>query len=113
MRYTQTSPCNNCPFRSDIDPYLGPERTEEILKGLLEQQATFTCHKGIGKPENEQFHCAGAMILLEHMERPNQMMRIMERLGEYDRRKLDMDSPVYVDADDMLDAYCEADLQHR
>lgn len=30
-------------------------------------------------------HCAGAMIVLEHEERPNQIMRIAERLGFYDQ----------------------------
>jgi pSer/pThr/pTyr-binding forkhead associated (FHA) protein len=40
-------------------------------------------------------HCAGATILLERLNRPNQMMRWMERLGGYDRTKLDMDAPVY------------------
>ena len=35
------------------------------------------------------------MILLEKIERPNQLMRIMERLGFYDREKLDMTAPVF------------------
>ena len=48
-------------------------------------------------------HCAGALIFLEAQEQPNQMMRIAERLGLYDRRKLDMESPVFDDADAMAD----------
>ena len=40
-------------------------------------------------------HCAGALILLEKLNLPSQMMRIAERLGMYDRRKLDMLAPVF------------------
>lgn len=39
-------------------------------------------------------HCAGALIFLEKRYRPNQLMRISERLGMYDRTKLDMKAKV-------------------
>ena len=42
-------------------------------------------------------HCGGALILLEKIESPNQMMRIMERMGGYDRHKLKMDADVFDD----------------
>lgn len=45
-------------------------------------------------PTAESKHCAGALIFLEKRDRPNQMMRISERLGLYDRTKLNMDAPV-------------------
>ena len=40
-------------------------------------------------------HCAGALILLEKLHHPSQLMRIFERLDGYDRSKLDMAAPVY------------------
>lgn len=94
------TPCPHCPFRTDIRGYLRPERMEEIIDALLDG-GTFTCHKttvpdeedGMVDGPNAQ-HCAGALIFLEHQERPNQMMRIAERLGFYDRTKLDMEAPV-------------------
>lgn len=49
-------------------------------------------------------HCAGALILLEKIERPSQMMRIAERLGIYDRFKRDMDAPVYESFERMIEA---------
>lgn len=63
---------------------------------------SFDCHKtldyssedGSGETTDKSMHCAGAMIVLEHEERPNQIMRIAERLGFYDHTKLNMDSPV-------------------
>jgi hypothetical protein len=39
-------------------------------------------------------HCAGALIFLEKREEPHQMMRICERLGMYDRTKLNMNANV-------------------
>lgn len=100
-----TTPCRDCPFRTDIPGYLRGERMEEIIDALHGDQ-TFTCHKTTVESEpdddgethtvdgpNAQ-HCAGALIFLEHQERPSQLMRVYERLGGYDRTKLDMDAPV-------------------
>lgn len=106
MRYDLTEPCEKCPFRNDIRPYLTPGRVEEIV-----ESTSFPCHKTIGHDDegeavenkNSQM-CAGYMIMLEKMEQPSQMMRIAERLGKYDRKKLNMQSPVYEDGDEMADA---------
>jgi hypothetical protein len=113
MQFTMTAPCGKCPFRTDIEPFLRPARVKEIIRTLLDQQGTFQCHNTVDYSKTDENgevdsivaassdkaqHCAGAMILLEHMNRPNQMMRICERIGQYDRRKLDMDAPVYTSA---------------
>lgn len=112
MHMNLTKPCDNCPFRTDVDPFLTSERVEEICHGLIESQSTFACHKttefdedagGHINSEDEE-HCAGALIMLEKLDRPNQMMRWMERLGQYDRTKLDMESPVFDCADEMIEA---------
>jgi len=112
MNFSMRKPCPQCPFRTDIRPFISAERAEEITDALVYGGATFACHKTIGfdddggshdLPDSE--HCAGAMIMLEHMETPNQMMRIAERLGIYDRTKLKMDSPVYESADEMIEAH--------
>lgn len=62
----------------------------------------FPCHKTtVYDPEGDlrevekSQHCAGALILMERTNTPSQMMRISERVGMYDRRKLDMKAPVY------------------
>lgn len=115
MDFTQTKPCPKCPFRTDFGPYLRRERAEDIADAL-EMGSTFTCHEttvpddedeeGLGMRDgpNAQM-CAGAMIVLERMEMPNQMMRISERLGLYDHRRLDMDAPVYDDLYEWVDAH--------
>ena len=63
----------------------------------------FACHKtcdqdeetGDYVPNKDSHHCVGALIFLEKQNAPHQMMRICERLGLYDRTKLDMDAPVF------------------
>ena len=94
MNYSMTKPCDACPF----------------LKGSgftwtnLHRHASgeFACHKTcklddeseVYEPQKKSLHCAGALIFLEAQSKPHQMMRIAERLGMYDRRKLEMGAPV-------------------
>jgi hypothetical protein len=108
MDYTLTSPCKNCPFRTDVKPYLTLARAASIANSVADG-ATFSCHNtnefdDDGEASKEGQHCAGALIMLEKMEQPNQMMRISERLGLYDRRKLKMDAPVFDSPEEMIDA---------
>ncbi len=101
MRFDLVRPCKDCPFRSDIPGYLTVERVRQIVNDITHRQATFSCHKtntfrdGETIETKESQHCAGAMIFLERIERPNQLMRIAERFGSYDHKRLDMDSPVF------------------
>lgn len=106
--FDMTKPCANCPFRTDIPSYLRAARISNLEGSLVHHGASFTCHKTTVADEEEDEdgsssmrdgpnaqHCAGALILLEKIGEPNQMMRIAERLGEYDPSKLDMDAPVF------------------
>jgi hypothetical protein len=107
--YGMTTPCAACPFRSDIRPFLRVARVREIERALVRSE--FPCHKttqhddeGEYVPTGQEVHCAGALILLEKEGRPSQMMRIAERLGMYDARRLDMQAPVYESFDAMVRA---------
>ena len=105
MNFDLKKPCEDCPFRNDKEHqrgWLGEDRASEIERSL--SRHTFPCHKttkhdddGNYQQRPKEQHCAGALIMLEHMEQPSQMMRIAERLGMYDRAKLEMDSPVFED----------------
>ena len=112
MNFDLKTPCKECPFRTDIKPFLHPDRVREILDGITSGDKTFTCHKTAkfdddgervlyGSPQDQ--HCAGALILLEKIEQPNQLMRIYERLRGYDRTALDMNAPVFDTQEDMID----------
>lgn len=105
MRYGLKRPCAECPFLkgSPLNESLSKARLREFAEG------EFACHKTAELRESSQAgvseyvggeesqHCAGALIALERAGRPHQMMRIMERLGMYDRRGLDPDADVDVD----------------
>ena len=102
-------PCGDCPFRTDRNPFLSEDRARDIADAL-HADASFHCHKTLELDSEEgelevtaaSKHCAGAMIVLEHEDRPNQMMRIAERLGFYNREALVMDSPVPESLDDWV-----------
>lgn len=117
MKLTLVRPCAKCPFRTDIPGYLAADRMEEIIDALY-SGATFTCHETTVEIEDDEDgemvdgpnaqHCAGALIFLEHQERPNQLMRISERLGFYNREKLEMDSPVPDCEYELIEHHAEA-----
>lgn len=91
MNYNMTKPCKDCPFLKKHGYTL--KRLKEFASG-----GEFHCHKtgvqdeedGSFEPDSGSEHCAGALIFLEKRSQPHQMMRIAERLGIYDRTKLDM-----------------------
>lgn len=100
MNYDLTKPCPECPFLKKFRRRYREQRLAEFASG------EFPCHKTAavveaddecGSEYREQpgsQHCAGALIYNEKRDRPHQMMRICERLGFYDRRKLDMNAEV-------------------
>lgn len=96
MKYTQTKPCNMCPFTKSTNFKF----TREKAIAIATQDGGFCCHKtatvdeedGGYEPTEKSQACAGRLIMLEREGMPDQMMRIAERLGLYDRTKLDMEN---------------------
>lgn len=95
MNYNLHTPRSECPFLK------GSRFTQRRLAQFASGE--FPCHKQSVLNENDEFkeradgktnHCAGALIYLEKRNAPHQMMRICERLGVYDRTKLEMDAKV-------------------
>lgn len=102
MHYEMRSPCDQCPFLRNSG------FTHASLLGHASGE--FPCHKQCDLDEEESVyverkgktrsgrdktaHCAGALIFLEKMGKPHQMMRIAERLGIYDRTELNMEANV-------------------
>lgn len=96
MEYRMTSPCDECPFLTKMKHGFTIKRLKDMASG------SFHCHKTGTSDEEEcvfipteySVQCAGALIFNEKREAPNQMMRIAERLGMYDRTKLNMKAKV-------------------
>lgn len=96
MKFELKAPCSDCPFikGGTMNKSLAEGRIKDIVHSITNEQKSFTCHKTLQdyypNSKGEQ-HCAGALIFLENIGehgRPNQAMRIAERLGMYDRTKL-------------------------
>lgn len=90
MKFNMKKACKECPFLkgSSTNVTLAKGRIEGIVHDMLHNDSSFICHKTLDKPSMEQEHCAGALAYLEKRNRPNQMMRIAERIGTYDKDKV-------------------------
>jgi hypothetical protein len=106
MDFNLTRPCSDCPFLTTCaHGWLGRKRAAEIADAMMVRDETFACHKTVtydddgnsvrGCGKHSENHCAGALIFMEIQGMANQLTRIVERLGLYDRRKLDMAAPVF------------------
>jgi hypothetical protein len=94
-----TTPCAACPFLKKHKHTYTMRRLVEFASGEFHCHKTGTTGDDGDGGENfvatrDSLHCAGALIFLEKRDSPHQMMRISERLGLYDRSKLDMTAPV-------------------
>ncbi|MCD5327887.1 hypothetical protein ACFFU8_09365 [Chromobacterium piscinae] len=92
-------PCDNCPFLKEGGIRLEPGRLKGIIDDLVKNDhAPFQCHKTVhncrtggswdddGKysASGHEAWCAGAMIYLEKLGRPNVGMRLGRMFGLYD-----------------------------
>lgn len=112
-------PCNNCPFRNDIRPYVTLPRMLSIIDDIAVRGANFVCHKTTVDSERDDGecdraitessqHCGGAMVFLEKISRPNQMMRMAMRLGILDPEEIKKDSPVFASLSEVKRVFREA-----
>lgn len=114
MRFDLTSPCGDCPFRSDKPFHLSPERVRQILGGGDHwwPAASFPCHRTIiyGDDENGDTttippsaqQCAGVMAILHRENRPNDAMQVVERWGLWNPAALDPTAPFYASTEDAI-----------
>ncbi len=51
--YYMKKPCQHCPFRRDVTPFLHPDRAYEIASIASNPYSTFTCHKTL--EDNEDY----------------------------------------------------------
>jgi hypothetical protein len=99
-----TKPCPECPFlRGERAVRLTLGRIQEIAGNMLSSSGgEFHCHKTSRQTgDGSQRHCAGALIFAEKNGNATQMMRIAERLGFYDRTKLEGEDLVFDDLEEM------------
>jgi len=103
MRFNLRRPCPKCPFRTDIPGYLTAARAQEIIEALFaDDWAWFGCHETTEYVEDEETglgdrqcvdstqQCAGSLILLLKLGRPNVATRMAGAMG-----LIDLDTPTW------------------
>lgn len=102
MNGAKHSPCESCPFRTNIPAVVTKSRAQEIADAIR-SDAWFACHKTLdyrdgsgGRTTRRSVFCRGALIVMERegVLDQNQMARIEMRLGMFDPRNLDLEAPV-------------------
>lgn len=112
-RYSLKEPCSTCPFRTDVPPFLHPERAQE-LKEHLRGGDEFWCHKTVDYSDEEGLRvnrtraCAGARATLANEGRTTTLLQITERLSAEPVADLNPDLPVYDSLDEWVEAHSEA-----
>ena len=48
-------PCKTCPFRTDVTPFLHPDRAAEIAYASINPYSDFTCHNTIEYDGDEDY----------------------------------------------------------
>ena len=106
MDFELNAPCKTCPFLQGSALRLHRSRASQIVKALVEEGRTFSCHSTNDFRDDggvvEHNHCAGAMLFLEKLGRPNQLMRIGERLGVYSPQHLKGGERVFASMEELL-----------
>lgn len=103
-----TKPCKNCPFCSDVKPFLRTERAEDLAAAACNPWNTFPCHETtVSDDESED----GEMMEVETTKVCAGFLSIMH--NENDETPYDEDGFVpspraYESAYEMIDAYEEA-----
>ena len=110
MDFKVKTPCKDCPFRNDIEPFLTKERVKEIIQAITNDN-TFYCHKTIYSNEYEELdkkkgsHCVGALILLhkENKIKANFLLRLALMGKMFKVEDLDLKAPVFESFVEMID----------
>lgn len=104
-------PCEHCPFRNDVKPFLTAERGEELAYHAQNPYNSFPCHKTTVSDDDSE---EGEMICTENSKRCAGFVTLQINEG--------MDIPegftpaydiVYSDSREMSDAYEQENIYKR
>lgn len=96
MKFNLTSPCGNCPFRSDHPISLRPGRIEGIAESILEKDQAFPCHKTTDSGRRKNYSaCPGSLVFQFKVLRGwNLSTRLAIMLKWFVPEKLNMKAPI-------------------
>lgn len=106
-----SKPCQHCPFRSDRDFWLNPDRRKEIAEGVL-NDAKFPCHETTTFGDEGQLidrrkerFCIGAALFIENVTGSmfsNLAVRIAAMGKQLDPSNIDRSIPVFESAEEFI-----------
>lgn len=108
------TPCDDCPFRTDVYFHRGIyDELDTYEKGLKTGNFAHTCHKTDKRADgfeesykkDKPQHCAGLLIMAKKMNKSTVLLDYMDALGE--TVELNMDAPVFKSIKDMRKHYKE------
>lgn len=109
MKWSQRTPCQSCPYRSDTPVGIWDKTEFENLKHQNDRQfgALFGCHNNAGKPCEQQEPCAGWLLDQKRNGMPSITLR-MTLIQNADTRglfeSLDESVDCYDSVEEMVDA---------
>lgn len=95
------APCKHCPFRSDVRPFLHPERASEIAYAAQNPYSDFPCHKTTEHDEDSD-----DMIVVETSKTCAGFLAMQINEGAVDcPDDFKLPENVYADSFEMTEAY--------
>lgn len=108
MLFDIKKPCGGCPFLKENNLRLSKKKKQKFVNDIVKKEYAFVCHRSTkdysGKSGKEN-HCAGALIIMEKNQINTRVLRIAIALGGYDPALLKMDSPVFDNFNDFIEAH--------
>lgn len=96
-------PCQHCPFRNDVKPFLHPERAAELAFGAQNPYWSFACHKTTVSDEDIE---DGDMIATEDSKECAGMLTLRAQEGEDVLEGFEPSHEMcYTNSYEMIDAY--------
>ncbi len=100
--YFMKKPCEHCPFRRDVKPFLTPERGEELAYHATNPYNSFPCHKTTVEDEDSE---ESEMCATENSKECAGFLTLQINEGASCPENFEPSDLVYSDTYEMIDAY--------
>lgn len=107
-----STPCDNCPFRKDVHPFLRLKNVRNLWTDAILTGAHFACHKtvvfGKGEPDKSRAKaCAGFLLVAEkgRVAQGLQLVQLARRLAGITLDHVRGAELVYDDPKQMIEAH--------
>ena len=92
MKFTQKTPCAQCPYTCSLPGYIGGHDTPEDFETVVRADTPFPCHMSTEArgetceqavlPESKSQHCVGYMLYMNRMIKSSRRPEVSKRQRE-------------------------------